>query len=221
MEENLKLGGKRGDSPAMGEEIEVKVDVVIFDGFDELDAIAPYEVLRNAALVDGVDVAARLVTVDGKEEVVAQHGLRVRPDGRLDEGADVVIVPGGGWNNRSPQGAWAEYKSGELPAAVAELRKAGATVASVCTGAMLLSAAGITKGRPAVTHHLALGELEDAGAEVVRARVVDDGDLITAGGVTSGLDLALWLLERHFGPTFAVAAEDRLEHERRGVVWRR
>jgi len=59
------------------------------------------------------------------------------------------------------------------------------------------------------------------GAEVYDARVVDDGDVITSAGVTSGLDLALWLVERFAGPALAHAVERRLEYERRGVVWRR
>ena len=199
----------------------MKVEIVLFEGFDELDAIVPFEVLRNAALIDGADIEVKLVTLDGTEEVTAAHGLRVRPDGRLGERPDVLIVPGGGWNNHAPQGAWAEFQRGELPAAIARLHQAGATVAAVCTGGMLVAAGGLTKGRPAVTHHLALEELRDTGAEVVEARIVDDGDLVTAGGVTSGLDLGLWLLERYFGARIASAVEGRLEHERRGVVWRR
>ncbi len=167
----------------------MKVEIVLFEGFDELDAIVPFEVLRNAALIDGADIEVKLVTLDGAEEVTAAHGLRVRPDGRLGERPDVLIVPGGGWNNHAPQGAWAEFQRGELPAAIARLHQAGATVAAVCTGGMLVAAGGLTKGRPAVTHHLALEELRDTGAEVVEARIVDDGDLVTAGGVTSGLDL--------------------------------
>ncbi len=199
----------------------MRVEIVVFDGFDELDAIAPFEVLRNAALIDGVDIEVELVTLNGVEEVTAAHGLRVRPDGRLGEKPDVLIVPGGGWNNRAPQGAWGEFQRAELPETIARLHSAGTTIAAVCTGAMLVSAGGLTENRPAVTHHAALEELRATGAEVIEARVVDDGDLVTAGGVTSGLDLALWLLERHFGARTASAVESRLEYERRGAVWQR
>ncbi len=199
----------------------MKVEIVVFEGFDELDAIAPFEALQSAALFDGADIEVRLVTLDRAEETTGAHGLRVKPDNRLGEQPDVLIIPGGGWNNRAPQGAWAELQRGDLPAAIARLHRAGVTVAAVCAGSMLVAAAGLTKDRPAVTHHLALEDLRDAGAEVVEARVVDDGDLVTSGGVTSGLDLALWLLERYFGAEVASAVEGRMEHERRGVVWRR
>ncbi len=74
------------------------------------------------------------------------------------------------------------------------------TVATVCGGSLALAMAGLIEGRNAVTHMLGLDVLEATGVNVVRARVVDDGDLVTAGGVTSGLDLALHLLERSYGP---------------------
>jgi transcriptional regulator GlxA family with amidase domain len=77
------------------------------------------------------------------------------------------------------------------------------------------------RGRPAITHHGAIPDLQAAGAEVVRARVVDDCDVVTAGGVTSGLDLALWLIERFYGPKVVHAIETEMEYERRGTVWRR
>ncbi|MBV9849587.1 MAG: hypothetical protein JO250_07855 [Armatimonadetes bacterium] len=64
-------------------------------------------------------------------------------------------------------------------------------------------------------------DLRASGTNVVQARVVDDGNILTAGGVTSGLDLALWLVERFCGPALALAVEQNLEYERRGVVWRR
>lgn len=200
----------------------MKARIIIFNGFDELDAIAPFEVLRNATAT-GADIHVELVTLDGAEEITAAHGLRVHCDTRLEIGErpDVLIVPGGNWNNRAPQGTWAEAQRGEIPAAIARLHQSGVTVASVCTGVMLVAAAGLLAHRPAITHHQAVEELRTAGAEVIQARVVDDNDIITAGGVTSGLDLALWLVERYTDAQSAQAIERQLEYERRGTVWRR
>jgi transcriptional regulator GlxA family with amidase domain len=199
----------------------MNIRVLLYDGFDELDAIAPYEVLRSAAGPAGWQV--ELVTVDGAPAVTASHGLRISTGGRRlgDDRPDLLVVPGGGWAARALQGARAEAERGVIPAALRELHQAGTILASVCTGAMLLAAAGLLQGRPAVTHHSAFADLQARGATLVRARVVDDGEIITAGGVTSGLDLALWLVERFAGPEAAHAAETRLEYERRGVVWRR
>jgi transcriptional regulator GlxA family with amidase domain len=198
----------------------MRIEIVVYDGFDELDAIGPYEVLRNAAtVVEDLDV--RLVAANGSREVVASHGLRVGVDGALSGDADVVIVPGGGWNDRAPQGARAEAERGELPRRLRELHDAGARVGSVCTGGMLLAAAGLTQGRPAVTHHGALDELRESGAEVVDARVVDDGDVITAGGVTSGIDLALHIVEREWGERLADGIAREMEFARDRRVWQR
>jgi transcriptional regulator GlxA family with amidase domain len=199
----------------------MRMAVLVFDGFDELDAVGPLEVLRNAAAMGDVDLAVELVDLDGAAEVTGSHGLRVRPDGRFHAGRfDLVVVPGGGWNDRGPKGAWAEAERGELPRALAAAHEAGTVVATVCTGAMLATAAGLTRGRPAVTHHGAVDDLRAAGARVVEARVVDDGDLVTAGGVTSGIDMALWLVERHFGAALAEAVAAEIEHPRVGEVWR-
>jgi transcriptional regulator GlxA family with amidase domain len=161
-------------------EASVKTQIVLYDGFDELDAVAPYEVLTAAG----------------------------RRGGRSAD-------------RTSPIGAWVEAERGVLPRAIARLHAGGATVASVCTGAMLLAAAGLTRGRRATTHHVAREELRASGAQLVDARVVDDGELITAGGITSGLDLGLWLVERHAGAALALELERHLEYERRGTVWRR
>jgi len=80
--------------------------------------------------------------------------------------------------------------------------------------------AGLLDGRHAVTHHLGMDVLGATGAIPVQARVVDDGDLVTAGGVTSGLDLGLYLLERELGPRIARSVEELFAYERRGTVWR-
>jgi len=199
----------------------LNVQILIFDGFDELDAIAPYEVWRMAKeLKPGIDV--QLVTLQNASEITAANGLRVRPEAQLAATRpDIVVVPGGGWIARARSGAWAEAQCGALPAKIAQLHRDGVMMASVCTGAMLLATAGLLKNRAATTHHGALEDLAAAGAQVIRARVVDDGDVITAGGITSGLDLTLWLVERFFGPQTAHTLEESLEYERRGTVWRR
>ena len=200
----------------------MKVQIVIFDGFDELDAIGPYEVLQIAAKM-GADIQVELVAVGAIREVVAAHGLHVRPSARLTLGRkmDVLIVPGGNWNDRGPQGTRIEVARGEIPRLIAKLHRAGTLIAGVCTGVMLLAAADLLAGRPATTHHLALEDLREFGAEIIQSRVVDDGDIITAGGVTSGLDLALWLVERYFDARTANRVAREIEYERRGIVWQR
>jgi transcriptional regulator GlxA family with amidase domain len=196
----------------------VRIAIVLYDGFDELDAIGPYEVLKNAeTAVEQLEV--RLVTRDPADLVTTSHGLTLTPQGVLDDSFDLVIVPGGAWAARSERGAWGEASRGELPAALTRLHDDGARMASVCTGTMILSAAGITRGRPATTHHVALEALGAEGAEVRRERVVDDGDLLTSGGVTSGLDMALWLVEREWGRELADRIARGMEHERRGEVY--
>jgi transcriptional regulator GlxA family with amidase domain len=186
-----------------------RIDIVVFDGFDELDAIGPYEVFRNARL------DAALVTLDGSRPVTASHGLVLTPHRPLGDDADAVLVPGGGWMDGSPQGVRGEIARGELPQRLRDLAGRGATMMSVCTGAMLLAAAGITDGRPATTHHGAFEDLRQSGADVHEdARVVDDGDLITAGGVTSGIDLALHVVERERGRDVADAIAKEMEHRR-------
>jgi len=190
----------------------MQIAIIVFDGFDELDAIGPYEVFRHAAR-RGAELDATLVTLTDIEEIVAAGGLRMHPHGTLGKAPDIVLVPGG-------QGVTGEMERGDLPAVIRGLHEAGTTVATVCTGALLAASAGITAGRPATTHHAALGALRDAGAEVIEARVVDDGDLVSAGGVTCGLDLALWLVEREFGADLADAVAAEMEHRRSAVVRR-
>jgi len=199
------------------------VHVILYDGFDELDAVGPYEVFDHAREY-GADLEPSYRTLDPHEVVTASHGTRVQPDGVLPDRSTadgtVLLVPGGGWNDRSSASAWAEAQRGELPAAIADRHAAGATVAGVCTGGMLLAAADLTDGRPAVTHAGAMRELRESGADVREARVVDDGDLLTAGGVTAGLDLALHLVERESGPATADRIAETIEYERRRDVVR-
>jgi transcriptional regulator GlxA family with amidase domain len=197
-----------------------RIAIVVFDGFDELDAIAPLEILTRAARA-GEQLEVRLVALSAPGKVMASHGLDVAVSDRLESDTDLVIVPGGGWNAEpGTPGTRVEIERGLLPAAIATLHAQGATVASVCTGAMIVAAAGLLKDRPATTHHVALQDLARTGASLVDARVVDDGDVITAGGVTSGIELALWLVEREWGEDLARLVASQIEHERVGTVWK-
>jgi putative intracellular protease/amidase len=190
----------------------MRTEILLYDGFDELDGIGPFEVLRTA----GLD--AELVSIGGPADITGSHDAVIRAARALGD-PDLVIVPGGGWNTRSGPGAWGEAQRGTIPAALADRHAAGGRIASVCTGGMLLATAGILRDRPAVTHHSALADLAEAGARVVDARVVDDGDILTAGGVMSGIDLALHLVEGALGAEAADKAAREIEHERRGTVW--
>ncbi|MFB6069346.1 MAG: DJ-1/PfpI family protein [Halobacterium sp.] len=196
-----------------------RVEIIVYDGFDELDAVGPYEVFEMAE-EQGADLDTSLVTLLETDRITAAHGLRLEPEGTLsrDDPADVVVVPGGGWTDRRPVGARAEAERGAIPEALRDLHAAGATVAGVCTGGMLLARAGLTEGRPSVTHRGALDDLRESGADVVEARVVDDGDVVTAGGITSGIDLALHLVERVAGEAVAEDVAARMEYDRREDV---
>jgi transcriptional regulator GlxA family with amidase domain len=197
-----------------------EIAIVVYDGFDELDAVTPYEVFSNAA-ARGCDLDVSLRTLDVTESVTASHGLRIGVDGPLaDADPDLVVVPGGGWNDRANESAWAEAERGDLPRALADLRERGVELAAVCTGGMLLAEAGVLDGRPAVTHGSARDDLEATDAAVVDARVVDDGDVLTAGGVTSGLDLALHLVARLCGDEVAEQVATTIEYEPSGEVYR-
>jgi transcriptional regulator GlxA family with amidase domain len=202
-------------APSIGHHCAMQTEILIYDGIDELDGFGPYEVLAEA----GFDVA--LVTHPASDQIATARGAIVVPDRALGERPELLVVPGGGWTKRPPQGAWAEVRRGVLPAAIAERHGAGARIASVCTGAFLLAAGGLLAGRPAITHHADVDELEAMGVRVIRdARVVDDGDVLTAGGVTSGIDMALWIVEQERGREAADAVAAELEHRRDERVWR-
>jgi transcriptional regulator GlxA family with amidase domain len=190
------------------------IDIVVFDGLDELDALGPMEVFRTADSF-GAGLTARLVTRMSQDLVTGAHGLRFAPDGVLEPGrADILVVPGGGWGTRAQAGAWAEVQRGDL-LEVLRAAAAGARItAGVCTGTMVLAHAGLLGDRRASTHRSALADLAATGATAVTERVVDDGDLVTSGGVSSGIDMALWLVERECGAELADRVAEHMEYPR-------
>jgi putative intracellular protease/amidase len=158
------------------------VDLIVFDGVDELDVIGPLEVFRRAAAV-GAEVAVRICSREHVEWVSGAFGVNFKPDATFVPGAaDVVVVPGGGWVAKDEIGAWAEVKRGDWLPLLAEAARDGSVMAGVCTGAMLLAHAGVIGTRRATTHHDAQGDLALLGAVVMAERVVDEGSVVTSGG---------------------------------------
>lgn len=204
--------------------------IVLFDGFDPLDVVAPYEVLVAGSDALGGELEVELVSAEGPRAVVSgSRGLTLQATARLDPAKPgYVIVPGASGPIEGDPDEGVET----IPVLLARFGETDAvplirwafdepdvTVATVCGGSLALAMAGLLEGRHANTHHLGVDVLEATGAIPVRARVVDDGDLVTAGGVTSGLDLALHLLDRSYGPRVAIAVEELFAYERRGTVW--
>ena len=203
--------------------------IVLFDGFDPLDAVAPFEVLLAGRDALGGDLQVELVSGEGPRAVISgSGGLILQATAQLDPGKPgYVIVPGasGPVEGDPDQGVetipvlLARFgETAALPLVRQAMANPEVTVATVCGGSLALAMAGLLNGRHANTHHLGVDVLEATGAIPVNARVVDDGDLVTAAGVTSGLDLALYLLDRSFGPRIALAVEQLFAYERRGTV---
>ncbi|MFE9284955.1 DJ-1/PfpI family protein [Streptomyces olivaceus] len=221
--------------------------IILFDGFDPLDVVAPYEVLTAGGTASGGAVTVELVSAEGPREVVSgtggpalrataalapdRPGLIVIPgasgrvgdpaDAPTDAPADGAGTPGSTGADESIPVLLGRTLNTRLPALLKEaMVHPEVVVAGVCGGSLVLAMAGLLAGRRATTHHMGLDTLDATGVHAVRARVVDDGDLVTGAGVTSGLDLALYLLEREVGPRIAHAVEELFAHERRGTVWR-
>jgi transcriptional regulator GlxA family with amidase domain len=181
----------------------VRIAILIFEKLTALDAIGPYEVLRS---VPGWEV--RFVG-PRKGPVRTDCGaLGLSADYSLDEvsEADVVLVPGG---------------EGNRPLLTDEtvlswLRRIDETskwTTSVCTGSLVLGAAGLLKGKRATSHWLFLEQLREFGADPVGGRFVEDGKTLTAAGVSAGIDMALHLVGREAGPELAQAVQLGIEYD--------
>lgn len=179
------------------------IAVLLYDRFTALDAIGPYEVLSRlpGATVTFVAETPGPVRADtGSLALPAERALAelTRPD--------VVLVPGG------PGQVTAMHE----PALRSWLREAHATstwTTSVCTGSLMLAAAGLLTGRRATSHWLALDQLADFGAEPTAQRVVFDGNVVTAAGVAAGVDMALGLAARIAGDEVAQVIQLGIEYD--------
>ncbi|MFF3109238.1 DJ-1/PfpI family protein [Kitasatospora sp. NPDC057904] len=182
----------------------MRIAIPIFDGFTALDAVGPYEVLRMLPEADVVFTAATAgPCTDGAGLL---HVVATAPFEDVTE-ADVLVVPGG-------PGARSRLTDEPLLDWIRRVHTTTTWTTSVCTGSLLLAAAGLLDGLEATTHWSAVHILESYGATYTPHRVVEQpGDIITAAGVSSGIDMALRLAELTAGRTAAEAFQLAIEYD--------
>ncbi len=170
------------------------IGILIFDGAEEMDFTGPWEVF--SATCENMPDTRVLTVAPSRAMITCDKGMRVIPDAGYDDidHLDVLIIPGGG-------GAWSELDNPATLRWLQDIAPGCTWVTSVCTGAFLLVGAGLAPGKRVTTHHRFIDRLRaHDGIEVVTGkRFVRDGNVVSAGGVMSGIDLSLWLVGQMFG----------------------
>lgn len=187
---------------------QITTGILLFDGAEELDFAGPYEVFAAAAQERST---GRVVTIspDG-QPIRGAKGLRVLPDHSIDDAPalDVVVIPGGDGRRR-------EMRNEAVLQWVRDSAAGALFVTSVCTGAFILHASGVAKGCRMTTHWSAIDELRAREhVEVVeRVRFVAAGRVVSAAGVSAGIDMSLWVLGQIHGPAFARDIQHYIEYD--------
>ncbi len=181
----------------------MNIAILIYDRFTALDAIGPYEVLSRLPGASLSFVAAEpgpVTTDNGMLTRVAEHSLSEVAS------PDIVLVPGG-------PGEVAARAGGPVLEWLRAVDQTSTWTPSVCTGSLILAAAGLLEGRRATSHWLALDRLREMGAEPVAERVVFDGKIVTGAGVSAGIDMALALAGKVAGAAVAQAIQLGIEYD--------
>ena len=181
----------------------MQIAIVLFDRFTALDAVGPYQVLGRLPGAEVVFAAEHTGLLSDD-----QQNLHLSAEAALADvpHPDIVVVPGG-------PGQSDQMDDGPLHAWLRAADETSTWTTSVCTGSLILAAAGLLTGRRATSHWLALGELTKHGAVPVSERVVFDGKYVTAAGVSSGIDMALTLAGRIAGDETAQAIQLGIEYD--------
>jgi len=182
----------------------VQIAIPLYPGFTALDAIGPYQVLVHLLGVDVVLCAERPGTVSDEDDL-----LHLRVDNAFDDvpRPDVIVVPGGTITRRIA------LDRGPIVDWIAAVHPTTTFTTSVCTGALLLGAAGLLDGLDATTHWGAYDDLASFGARPTEQRIVRQGKIFTAAGVSAGIDLALTLAAELQGPEMAQAIQLGIEYD--------
>jgi transcriptional regulator GlxA family with amidase domain len=181
----------------------VQVAYVLYDRFTALDITGPHDVLNSVPGIESIFVAEESGPVRNESDT-----LSLFADASLDQVTrpDIIVVPGG-------FGTRAQLEHEPLLSWLRQAHETSAWTTSVCTGSLLLAAAGLLDGAPATTHWLARDRLGELGAVPVPDRVVEHGKIVTAAGVSSGIDMALHLVQKVFGEEVAQAVQLGIEYD--------
>jgi len=184
----------------------VTIGILIFPEVEELDFVGPFEVLSYVNKIRPSSTKV-LMVAESTALLCGFNGMKVMPDTTLQgcPTLDILVVPGG-------KGRLAAMKNVPIIEFIQKQMITATYVTSVCTGAFLLAEAGLLTGKKATTYHTAFSELESYSVQVISSKVVQDGKIITAGGVSSGLELGFYLLRQLFGASVSQEVASKLEY---------
>jgi len=194
----------------------INVGIFIFDEVEVLDFAGPFEVFAKTVVKEKEAFQVSLVSAEDKV-VNARYGFRVLPDVIFESEPvfDVLIVPGG-------FGAEViEIKNEVTINWLKNQQEKVSILASVCTGALLLAEAGILDGKRATTHWMDVDRLEKEYPQVNverDIRFIDEGHLLTSGGISAGIDMSLHIVERFFGKEIADTTAKKMEYDRKYII---
>ena len=183
------------------------VGVLLFPKVEELDFVGPFEVLSYINKIKPASTKVLLIA-EAAEPVEAYNGMKIIPDVTMENcpQLDILVVPGG-------KGRYAAMKNSAIQGFIQQQAQKAKYITSVCTGAFLLAEAGLLTGKKATTYHTAFAELAAYSVEVLPQKVVRENNIITAAGVSSGIELGLYILKEEFGAAVAQEAADNIEYK--------
>ena len=188
----------------------MRIAIAVFEGAEELDFVGPWEVIAAWRYLHSDEVDVFLVA-DTLDPVTCAKGMRVLADRTWDDAGqiDVLVYPGG-------KGTRPQLGNEEIRARLRNLSEQGTLMTSVCTGSLVYADAGLLDGKPAATYHTAFPELLPLGNEIEPRpddRFVDAGEVITAAGVSAGIDMALHLVGRLHSPERAKEVRRYIQYD--------
>lgn len=184
----------------------INIGILVFENIEELDFVGPFEVLSYVNKIKPNSTNVWLIS-SGSQTIRGYNGLRFSTDYTIDNCPclDVLVIPGG-------QGRKSAMKNIKILNFIKSRYNELKYLSSVCTGSLIIGSTGLLKDKLATTYHTAFDELSQMQVIVQNSKVVQDGKIITGAGVSSGIDVGLYLLNNLFDETIAQQVANRIEY---------